>query len=137
VPATVDGRHPTIPIERDQPDLKDPPFVPRLPAALADGKDIFAVMRQQDVLLHHLYHSFAPVITLISDATHDPTVLAIKQTLYRVGRNSPIVAAPQEARHEDTQVAVLVELKARFDEENNIEWAQVLDAKGVHGCAGP
>jgi polyphosphate kinase len=123
-------------LDIDRPDLKDPPLVPRLPAVLAESGDIFSVLRRQDILLHHPYDSFAPVIDLILAAAHDPNVLAIKQTLYRVGRNSPIVAALQEARHEDTQVAVLVELKARFDEENNIGWAQALEAKGVHVAYG-
>jgi polyphosphate kinase len=123
-------------LELDRPDLKDPPLVPRLPAALADGGKLFTVMRQQDVLLHHPYDSFQPVIDLITAAARDPDVLAIKQTLYRVGRNSPIVAALQEARDDDTQVAVLVELKARFDEENNIGWAQALEARGVHVAYG-
>jgi polyphosphate kinase len=123
-------------LDIDRPDLKDPPLVPRLPAALAESGDIFAVLRRQDVLLHHPYDSFAPVVDLITAAAHDPNVLAIKQTLYRVGRNSPVVAALQEARHGDTQVAVLVELKARFDEENNIGWAQALEAKGVHVAYG-
>jgi len=123
-------------LQIDRPDLKDPPLVPRLPAALADGVDLFDVMRRQDVLLHHPYDSFQPVIELITSATHNPSVLAIKQTLYRVGRNSPIVNALGEARDDDTQVAVLVELKARFDEENNIGWAQALEATGVHVAYG-
>jgi polyphosphate kinase len=123
-------------LDLDRPDLKDPPLVPRLPKVLADGAALFDVVRRQDVLLHHPYDSFTPVIDLISAAAHDPNVLAIKQTLYRVGRNSPVVAALQEARHEDTQVAVLVELKARFDEENNIGWAEALEANGVHVAYG-
>jgi polyphosphate kinase len=123
-------------LDVDRPDLKDPPLVPRIPAALTDGADLFSAMRRQDILLHHPYDSFQPVVDFISTAATDPHVLAIKQTLYRVGRNSPIVAALQDARHDDTQVAVLVELKARFDEENNIVWAQALEAKGVHVAYG-
>jgi polyphosphate kinase len=120
----------------DRPDLKDPPLVPRTPPALSNGDDIFGVLRRQDVLLHHPYDSFTPVIDLITTASNDPNVLAIKQTLYRVGQNSPIVEALQEARDEDTQVAVLVELKARFDEENNIGWAKALESHGVHVAYG-
>jgi polyphosphate kinase len=120
----------------DRPDLKDPPFTPRVPPALSDGEDLFSVLRRQDVLLHHPYDSFTPVIDLIKTASTDPHVLAIKQTLYRVGQNSPIVEALQEARDDDTQVAVLVELKARFDEENNIGWARALESHGVHVAYG-
>jgi polyphosphate kinase len=123
-------------LELDRPDLKDPPLVPRLPSALTDGGGPFDALRRQDVLLHHPYDSFQPVVELITSATHNPSVLAIKQTLYRVGRDSPIVAALQEARDDDTQVAVLVELQARFDEENNIGWARALEAKGVHVAYG-
>ena len=123
-------------MEVDRPDLKDPPIVPRLPPALADGGDIFEALRHQDVLLHHPYDSFGPVIDFIRTASTDPHVMAIKQTLYRVGSNSPIVEALQQARDDDTQVAVLVELKARFDEENNIVWARALEAHGVHVSYG-
>ena len=120
----------------DRPDLKDPPFVPRLPPAMAEGEDIFQVLRRQDVLLHHPYDSFAPVINFVKSASPDDHVLAIKQTLYRVGTNSPIVEALQAARDDDTQVAVIVELKARFDEENNIGWARALESSGVHVTYG-
>lgn len=120
----------------DRPDLKDPPFVPRLPADWArEGGDVLELIRRRDVLLHHPYDSFAPVIDFVRSAT-GPNVLAIKQTLYRVGAHSPIVDALLEARDEETQVAVLVELKARFDEESNIGWARALEQAGVHVAYG-
>lgn len=120
----------------DAPQLKYPPFVPRRPPELAPGKDIFSVLRERDVLLHHPYDSFLPVIEFIRTAAHDPNVLAIKTTLYRVGSNAPIVQALLEAQENGKQVAVLVELKARFDEENNIVWARKLEAQGVHVVYG-
>jgi polyphosphate kinase len=120
----------------DRPDLKYPPFVPQIPPPLRDGGDIYASIRQGDILLHHPYDSFAPVIDFIKTGSTDPNVLAIKQTLYRVGGDSPIVTVLADARDEETQVAVLVELKARGDEENNIEWARALESKGVHVAYG-
>jgi polyphosphate kinase len=122
----------------DRPDLKYSPFIPALPAAMqnADDEDIFATIRRQDVMLHHPFESFQPVIDFVRKAAHDPDVLAIKMTLYRVGRNSPIVEALLEALEEGKQVAVLVELKARFDEESNIEWARALEREGVHVVYG-
>jgi polyphosphate kinase len=98
--------------------------------------DVFAVLRRQDVLLYQPYNSFMPVADFVSTAARDPQVLAIKQTLYRVGENSPIVEALMEARENHKQVAVLVELKARFDEEHNIAWSRALEQAGVHVIYG-
>ena len=120
----------------DMPELKYPVYLPRLPEGITDGADIFAAIRKRDYLVHHPYDSFLPVETFFEAAARDPNVLAIKVTLYRVGRNSPIVQALMDAREHDKQVAVLVELKARFDEENNLEWARALDEKGVHVTYG-
>jgi len=120
----------------DRPDLKDRPFVPALPPAFTIEGSLFSVIARRDVLLYHPYDSFAPVVDFIREAARDPRVLAIKQTLYRVGANSPVVDALLEARHHDKQVAVLVELKARFDEENNIAWARALEQEGVHVVYG-
>jgi len=123
----------------ERPDLKDAPFVPALPAVLAQAvaeEDLFALIGHQDILLHHPYESFQPVVDFLKKAAHDPNVLAIKTCLYRTGRNSPIVQALLEASEEDKQVATLVELKARFDEESNIEWARALEAEGVHVVYG-
>ena len=122
----------------DRPDLKFPPFIPALPAALAkdEEEDIFCIIRRGDILLQHPFESFQPVVGLIQKAARDPDVLAIKITLYRVGRNSPIVDALLEAVENGKQVAVLLELKARFDEESNIEWARKLEDYGVHVVYG-
>jgi len=121
----------------DRRDLKDLPFTPAVPQAIeAQKSDIFAAIRQQDILLHHPYDSFAPVIDFIQAAARDSNVLAIKQTLYRVGKNAPIVEGLLEAARNGKQVAVLVELKARFDEESNIEWARTLESEGVHVVYG-
>jgi polyphosphate kinase len=121
-------------------DLKFPPLTPVAPRALRgemhDGS-IFNAVQQQDVLLHHPYDSFESVVEFLQTAAGDPQVLAIKQTLYRVGRKSPIVEALLRARREyRKQVAVLVELKARFDEESNIDWARALEREGVHVIYG-
>ena len=122
----------------DRPDLKDAPFLPFTPPQLnpKSEDDIFTVLRRDDVLLHHPFDSFQPVVEFLRRAAVDPDVLAIKITLYRVGRNSPIVESLLSAIENGKQVAVLVELKARFDEESNIEWARALEAAGVHVVYG-
>ena len=123
----------------DRTDLKDKAFVPALAPALQpqeEGEDIFCAIRRQDVLLHHPFDSFQPVVAFLQKAARDPAVLAIKITLYRVGRNAPVVEALLEAIDNGKQVAVLVELKARFDEESNIEWARRLEREGVHVVYG-
>ena len=120
----------------NRPELKDAPFVPAAPPQLRDLKtsdDIFAAIRRGDILLHHPYDSFKPVLDFINAAAVDRDVLAIKQTLYRVGRNAPVVRSLLEAQHNGKQVAVLVELKARFDEESNIGWARAWKARGTCG----
>lgn len=126
----------------NRPDLKDSTFEPSraFPWDGADGEhqpqDVFDVIRNNDVLLHLPYQSFAGVVDFVRAASRDADVVAIKQTLYRVGKDSPLIPALIEARDDDTQVAVLVELKARFDEENNISWAQTLEKHGVHVAYG-
>jgi polyphosphate kinase len=127
-------------LQVDRRDLRDRAFIPRIPASLDpklnEDTDIFSVIRRGDLLLHHPFDSFDPVVDLLRKAARDPDVLAIKMTLYRVGRNSPVVESLLEANERGKQVAVLVELKARFDEESNIEWARRLEAQGVHVVYG-
>lgn len=118
----------------DRPDLKYPLYVPR--HTVDPEENIFDAISRRDILVHHPYDSFAPVESFFKTAARDPGVLAIKTTLYRVGRNSPIVQSLMEARENDKQVSVLVELKARFDEENNLEWARAMEDAGVHVTYG-
>jgi polyphosphate kinase len=120
----------------ERPDLKDEPFVPCNRIEEEFGAAIFSAIKAKDRLLHHPYDSFQPVVDFINQAALDPDVLSIKQTLYRVGGNSPIVKALMKAAEEGKQVAVLVELKARFDEENNIVWARALEDVGAHVVYG-
>ena len=120
-------------------DLKFPAYHPTVPKVLENATrtgDIFALIRKRNILLHHPYNSFSPVIDFLKTAARDPNVLAIKQTLYRVGQNAPVVEILLEASERGKQVAVLVELKARFDEESNIGWAKMLEEAGVHVVYG-
>jgi polyphosphate kinase len=135
-----------------RPDLKDQPWTPTVPPRLKflhaltnkedpdpleTGRDIFDVIRERDVLVHHPYEGFhSSVELLIKHAAHDPHVQAIKMTLYRTSGDSPVVQALQDAVENGKQVAVLVELKARFDEENNIHWAKRLEQAGIHVVYG-
>lgn len=130
------GRIKDLNLER--PELKYKPYVPVLPKGLrVKGKqDIFARIQRGDILMHQPYDSFQPVIDFLNRAARDPDVMAIKATLYRVGKNSPVVRALLDAVENGKQVAVLVELKARFDEESNIEWAKALEDEGVHVVYG-
>ncbi|HEY0713915.1 MAG TPA: polyphosphate kinase 1, partial [Polyangia bacterium] len=115
-----------------RPDLRDLPFSPRLPPELTDTPDVFAAIRKGDILLHHPYDSFAPVLDFLRSAAEDPNVLAVKMTLYRAGSNAEAVRALIRAAENGKQVAVSVELKARFDEANNIAWARALEHAGAH-----
>ncbi len=125
--------------DEERREMRDEPFSPQVPPPLKEAEDIFAVLRERDVILHHPYDSFDPVIELISRAADDPQVLAIKQTLYRTGRDSPIVKALARAAENGKQVTAIVELKARFDEASNIEWARTLEQSGaqvIYGLLG-
>jgi polyphosphate kinase len=115
-----------------RPDLRDVPCSSRVPAELVDCRDLFAVIGQRDVLLHHPYDSFAVVLDFLRQAADDPKVLAIKMTLYRAGANAEAVRALVHAAEKGKQVAVSIEIKARFDEENNIAWARALERAGAH-----
>ncbi|HHO51675.1 MAG TPA: polyphosphate kinase 1 [Deltaproteobacteria bacterium] len=120
----------------DLPELKYRPYVPRRPAPFDKEADLYDVMRTRDVLIHHPFESFDPVVEFIQRSARDPRVVAIKQTLYRTSGDSPIIRALEEAVEDGKQVAAVVELKARFDEENNIVWARRLEEAGVHVIYG-
>jgi polyphosphate kinase len=120
----------------DRPDLKFPTYVPHIPAELESPDKIFEQIAKKDILLHHPYDSFQPFIDFLNQAARDPQVFAIKQTLYRTSGDSPIVEALMEASRRGKQVTVLIEIKARFDEANNIQWARQLEDVGVHVVYG-
>jgi polyphosphate kinase len=125
-----------VPDMVDRADLKYPPLTPSRPQRLKPNADLFDVIRRGDVLLHHPFQSFAPVVEFLYQAARDPAVLVIKQTLYRTGPDSPIVEALLEAARESKEVTVVIELKARFDEEANIELATRLQEAGAHVVYG-
>ncbi|OYY80505.1 MAG: hypothetical protein B7Y33_03525, partial [Hydrogenophilales bacterium 16-62-9] len=125
-----------VPAWVDRPELKFPPFTPALPARLAQQDDVFAHIRKNDILLHHPFESFQPVIDFIEQAAADPNVLAIRQTVYRTGTDSKLMMALIRAAQSGKEVTVVVELLARFDEEANINWAARLEEVGAHVVYG-
>ncbi len=121
----------------DRRELRDPPFHPKVQPALSGDGSIFSAIREHgSLMVYHPYDSFSSVVRLLDEAAEDPQVVAIKQTLYRTGQDSPIVAALMKARQNGKQVAALIELKARFDESSNIGWAKALEQAGVHVVYG-
>lgn len=118
------------------PELRDPPFIPPVPRAVREAPDLFAAIRAGDLLLHHPYESFEPVVDFLQQAAADPRVLAIKQTLYRTGGDPRLIGALADAARNGKQVTAVVELRARFDESNNIRWARQLEDAGVHVIYG-
>jgi polyphosphate kinase len=121
-------------IDRD--DLKFKPYIPRIPEPFSGDYNIYETIREENYLLHHPYDSFSPIVDFVKQASTDPQVLAIKMTLYRTSSDSPIIKALVDAAHNDKQVTALIELKARFDEANNINWARQLEEAGVHVVYG-
>lgn len=126
--AVCEGNH--------SPELRDPPFAGTIAPALREQEDIFAAIRKQDILLHHPFESFQSVVDFLEQAAADPRVLAIKQTMYRTGGDTRVVGALMNAVKNGKQVTAVVELRARFDEANNIQWARALEAAGVHVVYG-
>jgi polyphosphate kinase len=121
----------------DRPELKDRVFAPYIPPELSNPENVLEALKAHDCLLFHPYDSFGPVVNMLQQAANDPDVLAIKITLYRIDKHSPVIDALIQARKDGKQVAAVVELKAKFDEENNISFARTLEQEGVHVVYGP
>ncbi|MCX6664780.1 MAG: polyphosphate kinase 1 [Euryarchaeota archaeon] len=120
----------------DRPDMKDTPFLPFTPMQLSEKTDIFAAVSQKDFVLYHPYDSFNVLVNLLHQAAHDPDVLSIMLTMYRIDKNSPVIESLKQARQNGKAVTALIELKAKFDEQNNIQWAKELEQEGVHVIYG-